>query len=303
MTLLSVELDITEIIENIKDNFNDLSFEESIIRLTQMLVFDSQDTIRNRIIEEYKSNPLSHMFGKNLLNTQGQTVLAMPGLTIHNIEENPKLLELHMHQNSLEKQKVAGNIWFKNALIFIRNKFEIDNQMLDFLVKDNPIIPTGRERIFRSGLGMFLRGEFFESIHILAPQVENLFRNIAKEVGGITVTLDDDGSSKEKVLGSIFLLPELLDCYDNDIIFTFKGLLNEQAGANIRNEVAHGIIEESACSTGVYLYFGVAVIKLLSYTSFSCYKILKNSEKLAHYEAPSKNAVKIIHKKNNQNNK
>lgn len=297
MTLPSVELDITEIIENIKDNFNDLSFEESIIRLTQMLVFDSQDTIRNRIIEEYKSNPLSHIFGKNLLNTQGQTVLAMPGLTIHNIEENPKLLELHMHQNSLEKQKVAGNIWFKNALIFIRNKFEIDNQMLDFLVKDNPIIPTGRERIFRSGLGMFLRGEFFESIHILAPQVENLFRNIAKEVGGITVTLDDDGSSKEKVLGSIFLLPELLDCYDNDIIFTFKGLLNEQAGANIRNEVAHGIIEESACSTGVYLYFGVAVIKLLSYTSFSCYKILKNSEKLAHYEAPSKNAVKIIHKK------
>lgn len=112
MTLLSVELDITEIIETIKDNFNVLSFEESIIRLTQMLVFDSQDTIRNRIIEEYKSNPLSHMFGKNLLNTQGQTVLAMPGLTIHNIEENPKLLELHMHQNSLGKQKVAGNIWF-----------------------------------------------------------------------------------------------------------------------------------------------------------------------------------------------
>ena len=55
-----------------------------------------------------------------------------------------------------------------------------------------------------------------------------------------------------------------------DIIFTFKGLLNEQARANIRNEVAHGIIGEYACSTGVCLYFGVAVIKLLSYTSSSC---------------------------------
>ena len=49
---------------------------------------------------------------------------------------------------------------------------------------------------------MFLNGEFYEAMHILAPQVENLFRNIAKEVGGLTVTLKDDGSSMEKVLSS-----------------------------------------------------------------------------------------------------
>lgn len=84
-------------------------------------------------------------------------------------------------------------------------------------------------------LNMFLNGEFYEAMHILAPQVENLFRNIAREVGGLTVTLKDDGSSLEKVLSSILSLPELLDCYDNDILFTFRGLLNEQAGANIRN--------------------------------------------------------------------
>ena len=132
-------------------------------------------------------------------------------------------------------------------------------------------------------------------MHILAPQVENLFRNIAKEVGGLTVTLKDDGSSMEKVLSSILSLPELLDCYDNDILFTFRGLLNEQAGANIRNEIAHGIISEYACSTGVCLYFGVAVIKLLSLTSVSCYQILKNSKKLKHFEVPKKDALKVIH--------
>lgn len=301
MVPISVEFDIKEIVENIKCNLEGLSFEESIIRLTQMLVFDSRDSIRDRVIEEYRSSPLSHLFGKNLINAQGQTVLALPALDIHNPEENIKLLELHMHQNALEKQKIAGDIWFKNALILIRNKFTIDNSMLDFLIKDNPIIPEGRESIFRSGIGMFLRGDFFEAIHILAPQVENLFRNIAREVGGITVTLENDGSSMEKVLSSIFSLPELLDCYDNDIIFTFKGLLNEQAGANIRNEVAHGIIEEYACSTGVCLYFGVAVIKLLSYTSISCYEILRNNEKLKHYEMPSKDALKIIRKKNSPN--
>lgn len=131
-------------------------------------------------------------------------------------------------------------------------------------------------------------------MHILAPQVENLFRDIAQGAGGITVTLEKDGTSMEKVLSSILSLPELMDCYDNDILFIFRGLLNERAGANIRNEIAHGIISESACSTGACLYFGVAVIKLLSLTSSPYYQILKNSEKLKHFKIPSKDTLKII---------
>ena len=295
MVPFSVELDIKGVIDNLKANMEGLSFEECVIRLTQMFVFEKQEDIKKRVIEEFKDNPISHLFGKSLINAQGQTVLALHPLDIHDPEKDPKLMELHMYQNALEKQKVAGDIWVKNALIIIRDKFVIDKSMVEFLVKDNPIIPDGRERIFQSGLYMFLNGDYYEALHILAPQVENLFRNIAREVGGLTVTLEKDGSSMEKVLSSILSLPELVDCYDNDILFTFRGLLNEQAGANIRNEIAHGIISEYACSTGVCLYFGVAVIKLLSLTSVSCYQILKNSEKLKHFEMPRKDALKVIH--------
>ena len=295
MVPFSVELDIKGVIDNLKANMEGLSFEECVIRLTQMFVFEKQEDIKKRVIEEFKDNPISHLFGKSLINAQGQTVLALHPLDIHDPEKDPKLMELHMYQNALEKQKVAGDIWVKNALIIIRDKFVIDKSMMEFLVKDNPIIPDGRERIFQSGLYMFLNGDYYEALHILAPQVENLFRNIAREVGGLTVTLEKDGSSMEKVLSSILSLPELVDCYDNDILFTFRGLLNEQAGANIRNEIAHGIISESACSTGACLYFGVAVIKLLSLTSASCYQILKNSEKLKHFEMPRKDALKVIH--------
>lgn len=291
----SIKLDIKDVIDNIKINMKELTFEESIIRLTQMIVFDKQEAIKNKVIEKYKEFPLSHIFGRNLINAQGQTILTLPPLDIQNPEKDQKLLELHMHQNVLKEQQIIGDIWIKNCLFFIREKFIIDNSMIEFLVKNNPIIPKGREQIFQSAIGMFLKGEFYEAMHILAPQTENLFRNIAKEVGGLTVTLENDGSSMEKVLSSIFNLPELLDCYDNDILFAFKGLLNEQAGANIRNEVAHGIIGETICSSGVYLYFGVAVIKLLTYTSVPCYKLLRNSEKLKHFEMPSKDTLKVIH--------
>lgn len=296
MVPVSVELDIKGVVENIIKNMEGLTFEESILRLTQMIVFDKREEIKSKVIEEYKNFPLSHLFGKNLINDQGQTIFALPPLDIQNPERDQKLLELHMHQNILKKQQIAGDIWIKNALSLIRDRFVIDNSMVEFLVKDNPIVPEGRQRIFQSAIAMFLRGEFYEAIHIMAPQTENLFRNIAKEVGGLTVTLENDGSSMEKVLSSIFNLPEMLDCYDNDILFIFKGLLNEQAGANIRNEVAHGIIGEKACSSGACLYFGVAVIKLLSYTSLPCYEILKNSEKLRCFEIPPKGSMKAVKK-------
>lgn len=295
MVPFSIELDIKGVIDNLKVNMEGLSFEECVMRLTQMLVFEKQEDIKKRVIEEFKDSPTSHLFGKSLINAQGQTVLALHPLDIHEPEKDPKLMELHMYQNALEKQKIIGDIWAKNALSMIRDKFAIDKSMVEFLVKDNPIIPNGRERIFQSGIYMFLNGDYYEALHILAPQVENLFRNIAREVGGVTVTLEKDGSSMEKVLSSILSLPELVDCYDNDILFTFRGLLNEQAGANIRNEIAHGIISEYACSTGVCLYFGVAVIKLLSLTSAPCYQILKNSEKLKHFKVPREDALKVIH--------
>lgn len=190
-------------------------------------------------------------------------------------------------------QTIVGDFTLKFALQYIKGVHEFQVEDLDFLTKDNPIVPSGRERIIKSAIYMFLKGQYYESMHILAPQTENLFRNIAKEVGGLTVTLENDGTSKEKVLSSIFDLPELNDCYDNDILFMFRELLNEKAGANIRNEVAHGLLSESGAASGACLYFACAVIKLLSYTSPRCYRTLKTSAKLKTFIEPEETALKI----------
>lgn len=286
--------DISKVIENIKTNMDGLSFEKCIIRFTRYVGFESIDTLRKRTIKECTNNPLSSLFGTNVLDAQGRTIIKMAPLDDNDPEKDQELLELHMFRSSLQTQRIVGDIWVKNILQYIRSRFSINNAMVDFLTKENCIIPEGRETIFQKGVGCFLRGEYYEAMHILAPQMENLFRNIANEVGGLTSTLSDDGLAQEKVLSSVFSLPELLDAYDNDIIFAFRGLLNEQAGANIRNRIAHGIIGESECSSGECLYFGALVIKLLSFTAFSCNDIILKSEKLKNFKEPTKDDIQII---------
>lgn len=297
MHIYRTTFDVSKAIENIETNMDGLSFEECIIRLTQYLGFESIDTIKKRTIDECKSDPLSSLFGNNILDSQGRTVIKLSPLDENNPEKDSHLLELHMFHSSLKAQRIVGDFWIKNILHYIRNKFTIDNSKIDFLINNNCIIPDGREMIFRKGIGDFLRGDYYVAMHILAPQMENLFRNIANEVGGVTSTLSDDGLAQEKVLSSVFSLPELLDAYDNNIIFAFRGLLNEQAGANIRNRIAHGIIDEAECSSGECLYFGALVIKLLSFTALACDDIINKNDRIKEFKIPAKDAIKII--KNN----
>ena len=77
---------------------------------SNVCVLKSRRILKKRVIEEFIDNPISHLFGKSLINAQGQTVLALPPLDIHDPEKDPKLMELHMYQNALEKQKVTGDI-------------------------------------------------------------------------------------------------------------------------------------------------------------------------------------------------
>ncbi|MBD5135811.1 MAG: hypothetical protein HDT39_07600 [Lachnospiraceae bacterium] len=55
MVPLTMELDIKGVLDNIHVNMEGLTFEESIIRLIQMFVFEKRDIIKQRIIEEYKN--------------------------------------------------------------------------------------------------------------------------------------------------------------------------------------------------------------------------------------------------------
>lgn len=273
MKPFTMQFDIKGVVDNIKQNMTGFSFEESIVRLAQMVSFYKKDDFKKKVLEELS---FSQMFTSAFINSNGQTTYTLPGLDLSNPEKDPELLDNHIHHKMLEHEKIFGDIYGRNILAYIKDNFNIENESLDFLLSNNFLIPEGRESIFRSAIVMALSGRYYEAIHILAPQTENVFRYIAREVGALTVTLETDGTSKEKVLSSIFDLPELIDSYDNDILFLFKGLLNEQAGANIRNEIAHGIINLYSASSGASIYFICAVIKLLVISSRECTELFLN---------------------------
>lgn len=274
----SKTIDCTQMILDIKKDFEKLNFQEAVIRLVQYTKIYKKDEIRQKVLKKCDSISMS-LFSTQIVDKEGKTLIELPVLDFNNPEKDEKAFELYMYREALEFQEMEGFI-LSIILNEIIDKYKFDKEDIRFLVNNNVIIPKGRENIILNGIFWGLTGDYYSALHILAPQMENLFRNIAKEVGGITFTLEDNNTSKVKVLSSVFEIEELNDCYNEDILFTFRSLLNEQAGANIRNDIGHGIMDEERGNSYLGAYFISVVIKLCFFTSIEGQEILNNSENL-----------------------
>ena len=52
-----------------------------------------------------------------------------------------------------------------------------------------------------------------------------------------------DGINNEKGLSALMDFPEIMDVLGEDIYFELKSMFTDALGGNLRNEVAHGLLE------------------------------------------------------------
>lgn len=120
-----------------------------------MLALNSIDTLRKRTIKECTNNPLSSLFGTNVLDAQGRTIIKMAPLDDNDPEKDQELLELHMFRSSLQTQRIVGDIWVKNILQYIRSRFSINNARSIFLLKKTVLFPKAEKQSFKKVLAVF----------------------------------------------------------------------------------------------------------------------------------------------------
>ena len=276
---LKVELNVTSIIEEIKNDIKGLSLEECIIYFLKVVDFPRKDSLKQRIKDELKISPLASMIPVSIVNKTGRVLCLLDPIISIDIDADSFALDRHLaHKLLIETQIYSLGIEY--LINHIKQTFDVTPEALDFLVEDNLIIPENRGSIFKYAIYLFFNDRRYEAMHIFAPQVENLFRELAKNCGGSITTIDNHGIGQVKLLKSIFETAELLECYNSDILFLFRSLLIEIACGNIRNDIAHGLLDEDDIGRSEYSYFFGALIKLILYTSKKAFSIIKDSNQL-----------------------
>lgn len=242
-------------------------FKQAIISFGNLVHINKRDELLEHIRE--KGGSLASLFPSATVDHRGRQMYSLPPLPLgQELNIDNEQVQLHMWDKANWLQEMNAEIVLKYALSELNRLYQYKEEDFDFLVDGNAIIPKGREKIIRKGIFLGLQGDIYAALHILIPQTENIIRNIVEACGGKTYYYETNGNIKESMLNSLLDSPELKDCYDQDVIFCLKGLLDKKEGSNLRNKIAHGFMEPGNSLIG--LYFLGFVIKFLSWYSSQC---------------------------------
>jgi len=243
MKMFSHEIDISHMVEHAMAQMRGKSFKDAILQLVLMGSSPSVKELRSQVEEAFRNYPLQFLIGETLYNRTGKVVARKPSIISNDSEESETALQISMLKHARYQQNVYASAVVNPARYQINLEHNASVEDFAFIVMNNPFIPQGREMIYARGLLEGLRGDFLVSTHLLIPQIEHSIRYLLEQKGCIVSGLDDRGVQDEHNINVLIRRPELVEILGEDIIFDLKGLLVHRFGTNLRNYMAHGLIE------------------------------------------------------------
>jgi hypothetical protein len=144
----------------------------------------------------------------------------------------------------------------------IRIEHGLDTSWFSGLARSSDFVPGNRERSFARGLAAGLRGDYDLAATILIPQFEHAVRELFFRQGIVTATLPSSGVQNEHDLKTLLEHPRAAEVFDEALIYDLRVLLVEKAGANLRNAIAHGLLDDGDL-WGAKVYFWWTCLRLV----------------------------------------
>ncbi len=251
---ISSEFNISEEVEFAISKVKGKEFPEAILALAFLV---KPPEISYQIVEE---NGLSGLFPKEKRNEMGKVVA-------HQSSNGQEEAATYQKIYALAFIEPAREQIFSEHIIQKSEENKIKETDLLPLVLNNPFVPPGREYLFAKGLYAGLTGDFIASTHILIPQIENSVRYLLSNRGAITSGIDNknNGIQKEDNLNTTLFpskYPQITSIFDEDTLFDLQGLLIEKSGSNLRNDMAHGLINDNKFSSPIFSYLWWVTLRL-----------------------------------------
>jgi len=241
----SHKVDISEMVDQARAYVRGKDFQDALFELALLGVPTNVSYLRQQLQKQAREFVLSDLFPPVMMNEMGKVVARQPGSVL---SDDPKEAEaatrFEMNRNAALYQTFHAQAFIEPARDQINLEHAVRVNDLLSIVSNSPFVPPEREYLFAKGLYAGLTGDFFTSTHILIPQIENSVRYLLRKQGVITSGLDDKGIQNEHNLNTTLYRSEIASIFDEDTLFDLKGLLVEHSGSNLRNRMAHGLIND-----------------------------------------------------------
>lgn len=275
-------IDITQIVENARKSVTGRSAQEALLAFANLHRGANIEELRNSALERMRRFPLQSLFGATVMSRDGRVIANRPAMSLGGEPtENDEIAirsEMIRDYGILVSIVVQGDIWPALEVLLLEHRLR-EADFID-LARHSPIVPKERAGLFGKALFAGYERDFVTALHLLIPQIEHLVRVHLKQAGAKTTNLDKDGIENENGMSTLMELPEAEQVFGKDIAFELKSLFCDVFGPNLRNELAHGLLDEDGCHSPFAIYAWWLTLKLTFNTWWNAArksKVVENS--------------------------
>ena len=248
-TIAMPGIDIHQLVEKAREVIRNKTSIKALLALANIHTINYRE-IRASTIQRLSSRPTMSLFPISVSSHDGRVVAViqpMKGPTP--TEEDEQFVLFHMQS----EYGTRVNLIVQGLIIPALNTFALEHYMRkeDFvnIARCSPVVPAGREVLIGRALYEGYNGDFVLALHLLTPQIEHMVRFHLKNAGVPTSTLNADRLEAEKGLSALMESPETIDIFGENLTYEFKALYCLPFGPNLRNYLAHGLLDDMGVQT------------------------------------------------------
>jgi hypothetical protein len=251
---ISTNFDATDLVQRALAAVRDRPFTDAVHALCVMANPPSIEKLKLEVHEQSRVAVFGSLFSSEVLNSRGRVVARPPGLEAGANDTAHEGLRWRMFRNARLGRSLTVQAMLNPARSEILVAHGVDRQEIAALIQYSPWIPPGHaESVIRALLAGF-HGDMLVAGHLVPPQLEAMVRHVVELNGGSTSMLEPGGLQPERPLGVLLETDEALKAFGADGVFELQDLLIDPLGTNLRNEVAHGLLDDSGLFGGDVLY-------------------------------------------------
>lgn len=249
-------VDITQIVENARKSVTGKSAQEALLAFVNLYGGANAEELRSSALERMRQYPLQSLFSATVMSRDGRVIAKRPAMSLGGeLTEDDEIAiraEMIRDYGTLVSIVAQGDIWPALEVLLLEHRLR-ESDFLD-LARHSPLVPKERAGLFGKALFAGYERDFVTALHLLIPQIEHLVRVHLKQAGAKTSNLDKDGIQNENGMSTLMDLPEAEQVFGKDLAFEFKSLFCDAFGPNLRNELAHGLLDEDGCHSPFAIY-------------------------------------------------
>ena len=278
--ITSPEVDISMLIENARQAVRGKSIQDALFSFANIYKGARVDQARESAKAILEQSIFRRLAGSTYLSRDGRVIAKQPASEFgeEQVNDDPALWAQMLHDYQiLINIVVHGDILPAYEMLLQEHRLREEDFI--YLARQSPIVPQGRERLFGKALYAGFDGDFTVAIHLLAPQIEHMVRFHLKNVGVKTTNLNSDGIETENGLSTLMDLPETEAVFGKDLCFEIKALFCDALGPNLRNELAHGLLDDDSFQSIFTMYAWWMGLRLVCTTFWNAARKAESKEK------------------------